>query len=407
LTINANAGAAREVHAYLTRKAQSRLDSTAVVSERQDGRWILERAGQPDRDIGENFGRAKESLQLLIAALRAQRRCFFCDSMDLTREHVWPRWIGDIFAGFRGGVGRTTREQPPGNERNEDTTYWRGTALEVMAKCACAKCNNGWMSSIEATAKPILRPLIEGTRGAGSITAEEARTIAVWITLRAMVSESQKIEDSRTFSIAERHEFRTQPDHSRVPPPNTQVWLAVPQLPGINWPTKHGVRRMLAFMQGHSAYYEDAEVWHGEFTAVLGYLAFQLAHSNGPFTPSREIFEHPEWLKRTVLVWPVEGPVRWPPDVRLNDTFAGHLVRRLLPTTEPLVATPTSPAPIDDAKLHELQREIMQTKTRPELDSITRSIWQAHGGPMNATALEQLRKAIESRRDVLARNNPR
>lgn len=401
-------GDRRHAHAYLTRKAQARLDQTAVVYEYSDGRWILERSGKSDHVLGQNFGRAKESLQSLIAAVPTWRRCFFCDSANVTREHVWPRWIGQIFAGLRGGVGRTTKEQPPGQERKEDaTTYWRGTALEVTAKCACADCNNGWMSSIEAAAMPILRPVIEGSGGAGKLTIEEARIIAVWITLRAMVSDSQKPENSRTFSIAERHAFRAQPYESRVPPPDTQIWLAMPQWPGINWPTKDGVRRMLALMQGHSAYYEEVEVWHGEFTAILGYLALQLAHSNGPFTPSRELFEHPEWLKRTAQVWPVSKPIDWPPRVKLNDTFAGYFVNRLVPKPESLVATPTSPAPIDEAKLQVWQREIMQARTRPELDSLTHAIWQAHGGALNAAALEQLRKAIEAKRDILARNSPR
>jgi hypothetical protein len=49
----------------------------------------------------------------------------------------------------------------------------------------------------------------------------------------------------------------------------------------------------------------------------------------------------------------------------------------------------------------------MQARTRRELDTITRGIWREHDQPANAAALAQLRKAIESRRDVLARNNPR
>lgn len=62
---------------------------------------------------------------------------------------------------------------------------------------------------------------------------------------------------------------------------------------------------------------------------------------------------------------------------------------------------------LDTATLQKYQREVLQARTRPDLDSLTRAIWKAHDQPANADALTQLRKAIESWRDVLARNNPR
>lgn len=67
-------GGARQVESYLTRKAQARLDPSAVVYVDNAGKWILERAGVPDRILGENFGRAKEALYLLIAALQSSSR---------------------------------------------------------------------------------------------------------------------------------------------------------------------------------------------------------------------------------------------------------------------------------------------------------------------------------------------
>lgn len=60
----------RRLDPYLTRKAQARLDPHSLVYELATGRWILERAGVDDVDLGENFGRAKEALQLLISAAR-------------------------------------------------------------------------------------------------------------------------------------------------------------------------------------------------------------------------------------------------------------------------------------------------------------------------------------------------
>jgi hypothetical protein len=59
------------------------------------------------------------------------------------------------------------------------------------------------------------------------------------------------------------------------------------------------------------------------------------------------------------------------------------------------------------AKLQQYQRDVMQARTRRELDTLTREIWRAHDQPANAAVLAQLRKAIEAKRDILARNVPR
>jgi hypothetical protein len=49
----------------------------------------------------------------------------------------------------------------------------------------------------------------------------------------------------------------------------------------------------------------------------------------------------------------------------------------------------------------------MQARSRRELDTITRAIWQRHDQPANEANLAQLRKALEAKRDILDRNNPR
>jgi hypothetical protein len=61
------------VDAYLSRKAQHRLDPGAVVCERADGTWYLAVPGNPTLTLGESFGRAKEALWALMAAERPRR----------------------------------------------------------------------------------------------------------------------------------------------------------------------------------------------------------------------------------------------------------------------------------------------------------------------------------------------
>jgi hypothetical protein len=61
---------------------------------------------------------------------------------------------------------------------------------------------------------------------------------------------------------------------------------------------------------------------------------------------------------------------------------------------------------VDAATLQQYQREIMQARTRRELDALTRAIWKAHDQSVNTDALAQIGRAIEAKRDILARNQP-
>jgi hypothetical protein len=56
------------VDAYLSRKAQLRLDPRAIVSERADGTWLLSVPGEVTYSLGDSFGRAKQALWALIAS---------------------------------------------------------------------------------------------------------------------------------------------------------------------------------------------------------------------------------------------------------------------------------------------------------------------------------------------------
>lgn len=56
--------------------------------------------------------------------------------------------------------------------------------------------------------------------------------------------------------------------------------------------------------------------------------------------------------------------------------------------------------------LEQYQRAVMKATTRAELDFLARAIAEWHDPSANANELEQLRKAIEAKRDILARNDP-
>ena len=81
-------------------------------------------------------------------------QCIFCNGHPLIKEDAWPQWLVTL-------VGRD----------RISCTVWQGDSIQrrfptkgivQRVVCVCAACNNGWMSQLESTAKPILAPLVDG-----------------------------------------------------------------------------------------------------------------------------------------------------------------------------------------------------------------------------------------------------
>jgi hypothetical protein len=104
----------------------------------------------------------------------AKRKCIFCGGGPLTREHVFGEW-------FRKLVG--IEEPRPGSV----THHVPGSAVEHdfdaipsarTARVVCAKCNNGWMASLEQEASIVLTPLLQGQ--SGTLSEADLEVLARW-----------------------------------------------------------------------------------------------------------------------------------------------------------------------------------------------------------------------------------
>jgi hypothetical protein len=108
--------------------------------------------------------------------------CIFCGRTPVTREHLWPDWLQrdlEIREPFEIRI-----EQEHDGVETRDIRF-EAPPFNQTVRAVCAECNNGWMSEMEAAAKPILWPLIhaEGRR----LDAAEQRVLARWALLKACV----------------------------------------------------------------------------------------------------------------------------------------------------------------------------------------------------------------------------
>lgn len=110
------------------------------------------------------------------------RGCIFCGRTPRTREHLWPDWLQrdlEIREPFAVRI-----EQEHDGVETRDIRF-EAPPFDQKVRAVCAQCNNGWMSGMEAAAKPVLWPLIhaEGRR----LDATEQRVLARWALLKACV----------------------------------------------------------------------------------------------------------------------------------------------------------------------------------------------------------------------------
>jgi hypothetical protein len=100
-----------------------------------------------------------------------KKRCLFCGSTGLTREHVIAKWLRQELR----TQGWVYEQRGTGKARK-----WN--ALAVVLPRVCHRCNNELLADLEDRAKPILGPLLHGGSGSAPILIDPSQqaTLATW-----------------------------------------------------------------------------------------------------------------------------------------------------------------------------------------------------------------------------------
>lgn len=106
----------------------------------------------------------------------------------------------------------------------------KGDARSQKLKVVCGPCNNGWMSILQKTTKPILLPLLARERDI--IQPHETKALAVWATMFAFVYASS-MPDSAAQNAPQRRTFT----RDKAPPTYWMYWCA--PFDGLSSPAFH------------------------------------------------------------------------------------------------------------------------------------------------------------------------
>lgn len=237
---------------------------------------------------------------------RLAKSCFWCGTQgDLTKEHVWPRWMVPYAHDLQGHHAEAVFKVGRSNEgawstTEQSTRSKQGSQLTAKVREVCRRCNNGWMSELEQAAKPLLLRLMSPPPlGALSLDPTQSALIASWALKGAWMRELT----SRGTPTATR-QMRSYLGSTGMPPPGARVWIAQHQ-GQLRWDTRSASVDLL---------HQDRPLDRSESrrlllcTLTFAGLALLSRTVSGAGIP--EQIPNPEyWL----ALWPVKEAVVWPP----------------------------------------------------------------------------------------------
>ncbi|MEO6701676.1 MAG: hypothetical protein ABI140_21035 [Jatrophihabitantaceae bacterium] len=203
------------------------------------------------------------------------------------------------------GYGRTSDQEM--SEAPNLIVEKKGSVLTARIREVCRTCNNGWMSRLETVAQPLLERLWAPTYAFGrtALDVDEAALVATWATKTAW--ERERTSDQ---AVTATEEMRRHPMDQQLPPEFTSVWIARHQ-----GRTNFGV-----FVARVEATHQD-DHWSTDrrrhvLMCVMTFrgLSVLVRTDDGWGVAQMELPES-HWRK----MWPVSGPIRWPPPMAVSD----------------------------------------------------------------------------------------
>lgn len=260
--------------------------------------------------------------------LKGPGKCIFCGRGGLSKEHIWSEWTYKLVPTVPDGEHiRSVYQSSKHNPRIaglESKRKRQGSTNTIKIYAVCkTHCNNGWMSRLDETIKPILSPLILGQP---SVLSEyNLKLISAWITMKMMVTEF-----SRPHEVCSTQGERTFLMEHLEPPPNWKIWIAHVQ--GERWQAAyHRNSSLIGYLDesgtpvtNNGCLAKNTQ----SITLGIGELLFFAISSNVP-----DLHFHPpvETVPFIRQIWPARKGLLWPPGVVFTelaaDLFATSLSR--------------------------------------------------------------------------------
>jgi hypothetical protein len=124
-----------------------------------------------------------------------KRKCIFCDSIDLSREHIFSKWIFNLFSTEEKVFKPSFNILERSNSNDFTDSFLKDTSDgreirydDFTLKQVCKSCNNGWMSDLEVNVQTIYKNQLIATFDLNEINPDDAIILAQWTILKVMLT---------------------------------------------------------------------------------------------------------------------------------------------------------------------------------------------------------------------------
>jgi hypothetical protein len=138
---------------------------------------------------------------------------YFCGGTPVTKEHVFPQWLNRYVSSEEAQILEQSRYGAGAYDVSRENI-----GLDFCVRKVCARCNNGWMSGLEAESIELLDSLINNLE-LRLISLHDQRRIALWATKTAMV-----LDNTQSEPILPQKKLARLRGHRAIPG-GTRVWL--------------------------------------------------------------------------------------------------------------------------------------------------------------------------------------
>lgn len=106
----------------------------------------------------------------------------------MSKEHFWPEWLAPHLSPTAVNAHISELHVGEGKQpvRLKKRMERQGTVNTKKIRVVCAKCNNGWMSVVESSAKSVLLGLLNNRL---TLSIEETMTLSQWVAIKSIIGE--------------------------------------------------------------------------------------------------------------------------------------------------------------------------------------------------------------------------
>lgn len=250
--------------------------------------------------------------------------CLFCSNRRNSDEHIFAVWVNETL-----GVDRThpqahrtwSYEQSPADPLTfqGSVKVRHGPVGSRRDRSICKKCNNGWMSALEADVGSFARPMLVGE----SVVLDEHQraVLATWLEKTAIIWE--RVDRKKPVSTsAQREQLRL----TRQALWTTEIWVGLNSGPDLTAMDNYGVAAGIMLRRSELARLRP----NFRLTLLtIGRLLALVCFRTGPEVSVQHRAQAPEFQRRLLPLWPTTGrSLAWPPAGPIEVQSYGVLLNR-------------------------------------------------------------------------------